>query len=256
MHAGNYVLGVRVPSEEAAALVRELFADRVVVEATPPGNLSLWLAPPATDGTQDLHRLYETYKRTLRTRSVSRAFAALWHELDARDVRVEATHLLVDATTLIDRAGRAHLLDRTWRRSVVDDERRWSRAGLHLVERRWVQFDPQQGTVHAPPVPPQLSEDALRDRIGAIGVDHRADREAQAGTWPIASWIVRPQEGTLAQRTAAAAGAVLDLHGSSGADTVRALAGLMDRLVEVPAGGAGLEKLREALTQLSSDTAA
>ena len=256
LRAGNHVLGVRVPSEDAAALVRELFADRYVPDATPPGNLSLWLAPPSTDGAQDLHRLYQTFTRSLRSRSVTRTLAALWHELDARDVRVDGTQLLVDATTLVDGASRAHLLNRNWRRFVVDDEKRWRRAGLHLVERRWVHLDPQQGTVHAPPVPEQLTEAALEDRIAALGVDHSADGEVRSGTWPIATWTVRPQERTLAQRAVGSAGAVLDLRGRAGADTVREMVGLSERLVQVPEGWSGLEELREALAQLSSDTAA
>ena len=255
LRAGNYVLGVRVPSEDAAALVRELFADRHVPDAAPPGNLSLWLAPPSTDGAQDLHRLYETYARSLRTRSVSRAFAALWHELDAWDDRHSGDELLAAVVTLIDQRGWAHLLNSRWRRAIVDDERRWQRAGLGMVERRWVRIDPEAGCVTVPKVPERLSEDALVGRIDEIGVDHRPTEAPQAGSWPIASWTMEARPLSRAKHVALSAGTMLDLHGPGGAEVVRSIAAHSAGLAELEQPLATFDELRNRLAQLSSVTA-
>lgn len=247
---------MRASSEDAAKLLTERFADRHEPSAEPPGNLSLWLAAPSAGATQDLHRLYETYARALRTRSVTRALGALWHELDQRDLRATGRQLLADVTTVVDVHGRAHLLNRRWRRRIVDDERRWQRAGFRLVERRWATIDPQAGTVSAPPAPASLGEAALGERIATLGVDHRAEGVLQAGSWPIVSWTMETRPLTRAQQVALAAGSVLDLRGPAGVTVVRGVARLLAELPELHVETTSFDELSAGLAQLSSDAGA
>lgn len=87
LRTGGSIIGLRCSDPRLLAPLRELLHRRVVAGVTPDRNLSLWLAPRATTGPQDLHRLYRTYVAELRTRSVARTVAALLHEVDVRDPR-------------------------------------------------------------------------------------------------------------------------------------------------------------------------
>jgi hypothetical protein len=243
LRAGEHVLGVRAGSAALAALLRELFADRVVPDATPPANLSVHLAPPADGATQDLHRLYVTYSRMLRTRSVIRVLDALWHELDIRDVEVARQRLQLSATVVVHE-GRAHVLPGHMRRSLVDDQRRWQVDGLQLVDRRLVDLDPVAGTVTVPVSGLADAHAMILDRIGELDVDHRADAPQPSGVLPIAGWVL--PEGTLASRVVEAAGQVADRPAHDGVALIRGLAAF---LADVPPSTAATaDEVRARLT--------
>jgi hypothetical protein len=243
LRAGEHVLGVRAGSAALAALLRELFVDRLVPDASPPANLSVHLAPPATGGNQDLHRLYVTYSRMLRTRSVIRTVDALWHELDIRDVEVARQRLQLSATVVVHE-GRAHVLPGHMRRRVVDDQRRWQADGFQLVDRRLVDLDPGAGTVTIPVSGLSDAHEAIRNRIGELGVDHRADALRPLGVLPIAGWVL--PEGTLASRVVEAAGQVVDRPAHDGVALIRGLAELLAGLSPLTAATA--DEVRTRLT--------
>ncbi len=232
LQAGGYTLGVRTNTPAVGALLAELFADRLVEGVAPPGNLSVLLAGRAQDGPQELHRLYVTYTRALRTRSASRTLQALWHELDVRDVEVERTRLQLDATTLV-RDGQAYVLPAGVRRTVVDAQRRWSDAGFALVDRRRVDVDPVGATITIPPADLPLGPTALRERIEQHGVVDRNEAELPVGTLPIGGWVLPPAQRTLAGRVVDAAGQVVDRVAHDGVELVRGLSELLADLPDV-----------------------
>ena len=47
LQAGEYVVGVRATAEALGDLLRELFATRLIPDAEPLRNVSVYLAPPA-----------------------------------------------------------------------------------------------------------------------------------------------------------------------------------------------------------------
>jgi hypothetical protein len=136
LRAGDTLLGVRTNTVAATGLLRDLLSARVVPDIQAPRNLSLWVAPFTNAGIQDLHCLYTSHVRTMRTRSARRVPASLWHEFDMHDLAV-AGQRLFDVAVLIE-DGRAHVLPAWVRGAVVDDQRRWERGGPQLLERRWV----------------------------------------------------------------------------------------------------------------------
>ena len=230
VRAGEYVLGVRTNTAEGGALLRDRFADRVVDDADPPANLSLWLAPPADDGPQDLHRLYVTYTRALRTGSVVRALAGLWHELDLWDTRLRDDQVLLDAVVLVNDRG-AHVRPAGERRRIVDQRRAWERDGCHLVDRRAVTLDPAAGVVHVPATPfdddPRLVEACVD-----AGLHHRDAPPAPSGTWPVASWLTGVTAGGASDRLVRAVDAVTVGGGPPLATTFAALARLLPQVPE------------------------
>jgi hypothetical protein len=228
LRAGTHVLGVRTTTLEAGDLLRELFTDRFVPDADPPANLSLLLAPFASDGPQPLHRLYVTHRRVLRTRSARRALDALWHELDVRDVAAARQRMLLDATVVV-RDGAAHVLPASMRREVVDDRRRWEADGFEVVDRRLVDLDPVAGTVTVPPS--GLGSGMLTETtLAATGVAHRPEASQPVGTLPILDWALPPGTRSPAGRVVAAAGQVVDRPAHDGATMLAGLTALLATL--------------------------
>ena len=227
MRAGGYVLGVRVNSPETERIVCEVFADRVVADASPPPNLSLWLEPGGGDGPTELHRLYLTFDRYTRTRSVERALADLWHLLDMHDQRDARSALLVEAAAVIQ-GDRAHLLPARWRQGIVDQERPWARDGLLLADRTWLTLDPAAGTVTVPPLPPSVTE-AIEGH-DHTGFAHRPEAHAcPEGTFSIGSWSTRSAASSGARRAMHAANGLLDRDRVS-AETVASVLRLLEDL--------------------------
>lgn len=248
LQAGEYVLGVRANSEALGDLLRELFATRLIPDAEPPRNVSVYLAPPAESGAQELHRLYVTFSRVVRSRSATRVLDGLWHELDGRDVRLAGNRILTDATILV-RDGTAHLGPSSWRRSIVDDERRWARSGLQLVDRRWSELDPQAGTVTVP-ASGLPRRDELTERLATFGTDDRREPAQPAGTFPLASWTLHSQHLGLAKRLVLAGGSVLDRHRHDGPRLLLDLRAVLAELPAVEPGWVGFNELRERITAL------
>jgi hypothetical protein len=231
------------------SLIREVYGVRLVPGAEPPGNISVFLAQKVGSGPQELHRLYVSHPRTLRTRSLSRLFGALWHELDGFDARFAGQRLLLDVTTLI-RGGEAHLLPGSLRRQVADDERSWARDGFDLVDRRWLGLDAASGTVTVP-TPPGWNEEAwFSERMGALGVQDRPASRTRAGTFPIASWTVADRPASLASRVAIAAGAVLDRQLHDGRQLLTELVQLMEALPALEQSWTWVDELRHYLARL------
>jgi len=223
LRAGNYVLGVRANTSAVGDLVRDVFADRVVEEANPPGNISVLLAPVAAEGPQELHRVYLTYARMLRTRSVRRVLEAMWHFLDAYDRQAAADSLQVVATVFLA-GGRAHLLPADERKQLVDEERQWNREGFVLVDRAALGLDLDDMTVTIPECGLEWT-DEMNARVAALGLDDRpAGVRSKPGTYPIASWTAAANARTVAARVVNAGGQVVDLPDHGGVRLVRRLA--------------------------------
>jgi hypothetical protein len=235
LRAGNHILGVRANSVWLGELLRELFAERVVPDAQPPANLSVLLAPQTADGTQDLHRVYVTHRRTLRSRSALRTLDALWHELDLWDVEVARQRMLVDATVLV-RTGTAHVLPAGMRGAVADHQRRWSREGFRLVDRRKLDLDLSTATITIPPSGLTDDREALQRCLAAAGIDHRAELPQPTGNFPIASWVLPPGQRTLAGRVVDAAGQIVDRPAHDGVAMLRELSALLAGLPDIVGG--------------------
>ena len=249
LRAGQYVLGVRVNSAESAAMLRSVFADRVVDHADPPGNLSLWLSPRSTDGVQELHRLFWNCRSFLRTRAVRRVVGALWHHFEARDARLAGVTPLVDATVLVA-DDRAHLLSANWRQYFVDNERPWSREGFRLIDRPWPAVDLGRGTI-AIEHPGFTAEDeaAFRRLIDGSRIDDRDAVLPASGSLRIASWTLTARETTTATKVVLAAGHVLDLK-DHGAPLVHQLVELMGTMPHTSPGWKEPDELRSLLRAL------
>ena len=205
------------------------------------------MAKQARDGPQELHRLYGTYTRRFRTRSVRRVLTGLWHEFDAWDARAAARSLLIDATVVM-RDERAHLLPANLRRVVANDERRWAKLGLRLVDRCWFEIDVNEGKISLPHT--RLKWDAELERQVAEGGFH--DRGADpmpGGTFPIASWSSNIARPSLAQRVVSAGGQLLDRETLVSADTMQALAALLSRLPSVDSPDADPSRLPKLLAE-------
>jgi hypothetical protein len=249
LQAGEYVLGVRVGSSEMAVLLRQLFAERVVPAAAPPGNLSLFVAPVSDQAAQELHRLYVTFTRTVRTRSVGRLLDGLWHELDGRDAREMSDVPLLEATVLVSQ-GRAHLLPANSRAAIVDDERRWARSGLQLVDRRWLEIDAAEGTVTIPPSGLPAGKVQIPS-IDGVSVSDREEPAQPVGTFPIGSWTLSSSPQSLAKQVVFVAGSVLDRQRHDGERLLHQLADLLHRLPKLEPGWTGKDELRELLSEFS-----
>lgn len=236
LRAGGHVLGVRVGTPEVAELVRTHFADRLEPDATPPPNLSLFLAPRARSGPRGLHRLYVNFSPVARARSAIRAFDALWHEVELRDVEASASRVQLHAAVFVDGDGGAHLLAGQRRRALVDEQRRWAATGLRFVDRRVVDLDVECGTVTVRRSGLAPNHGQLGDRLRLLGIDHRDEAPAPEGTFTIASWQL--PAGTLAEKVLAAAGQVGDRAAHDGVALIEGLAQLLARLpdVGVPTG--------------------
>ena len=246
--AGDHVLGVRANTHELGRLLSSLFADRLVPETAPPGNISVYVAKEAVGGPQELHRLYATHTRRIRTRSVRRILGGLWHELDTRDERAARRSLMVDATVVV-RDERAHLLPAALRRSIVDNERRWSKHGFRLVDRRWLVIDVAAGTVSLPR--PRLKWDAeVADQIADMDLADRETEPASEGSIQIASWNPTLHEGSLADRVALAGEQLLDRRQLVPPEVIRSLAELLARLPQVDAPDADRARLPQRLAEI------
>ena len=249
VRAGQYVLGVRVNSEDAATVLHEVFADRVVVGADPPGNLSLWLSPDSTDGVQELHRLFWNCSSVLRTLSVRRAIAALWHHFEAADARSVGHSPLVDATVLVAEEA-AHLLPPHWRELVVKHERHWTREGFRLVDRPWHAVD--FGSARIAVQQPVYTEEQNAALLRLIDGSHVADRDVPLvapGSLKIESWTLTARETTAATRVLLAAKQVLNLV-DHGAPLVRQLVDLMSTVPQAPVGWGSPDQLPGLLREL------
>ena len=223
------MLGVRANTHEVAELLRQVFTDRVVPAAAPPGNLSVRLAA-AQAGVQELHRLYIGTARVLRTRSVARAVETLWHELDLRDAEASQHLVLLSATVLI-RDGAAHLVPSIWRRAVLDQERQWRDAGFRLVDRRFVALDAASGTIDVPDSGLAGATEAIRGAVMAAGLLDRDEASAHpAGRFPIRNWVLPPAERTLAARVVESAGQVVHRTQHDGEALINALAAFLPQL--------------------------
>lgn len=231
MRAGEYVLGVRANTTALGGLLRDLFRERIVDVADPPGNLSLLLAPRSESNIQDLHRLYVTYTRVLSSRSAIRGLEALWHELDVRDGEVEPHRMQVAATALV-REGQAYLLPARARGRILAEHRRWQAAGFCVVDRRLVDLDPAAGTIHVPRPDLTPASGTLADRVAQLDLLHRDEPTAPAGTLPIASWVLPSAQASLAGRVGEAATQVVD-RTAYGAALLGGLASLLRELPEL-----------------------
>ena len=247
--AGGHVLGIRVNLPGARELVEELFADRVAAGDRPDRNYSLWLAPRAEDGVRDLHRVYRTFVRTMRTRSARRALDTLWHELDVRDVRAAGDQPLFDVTVLV-RDGVAHLLPGILRSTIVDDLRRWERAGFRLVERGWTLLDLAAGTVVVPAVDHPLTDPQLEERLAALDLDDRDEGPSASGSYPIATWTTDGGEQSVAARVGQAGMQVLDRGQHLGPKLLTGLSALLPQVGDLGPSWDGLDGLRAALHDL------
>ncbi len=248
--AGGFVLGVRVNAPEVGVLLRELFAERVVPGALPDRNYSLWLSPRADDGVAEIHRLYRTFVRAMRSRSVRRTLDTLWHELDVRDVRAAGVETLFDVTVLV-RDAQAHLLPGPLRRAIVDDLRRWERAGFRLVERSWVVLDIAAGEVVVPAPRWPLSAPEISERIAALDVDDRDAGCAVSGRFPIATWTTDGGEHTTAARVGQAGMQVLDREQRLSPELLVGLSTLLPTVGDLAPAWDGLDALRCALHALA-----
>jgi hypothetical protein len=244
VRAGGYVLGVRAPSEAVGELLWNLLSERVVADAEPPGNLSVFLALPEPGSPKPLHRLYERHFRNLRTPSPLRVLKALWHELDGYDLRARRDRMLLDGTVLIE-GGRAHILPTGARTAIADNERAWERDGFLMVDRRWVEFDLNVGTVTVPDAGLDL-DDAASRLVGA-GFDVRKGEHRPAGTYPIATWTSARLNQRPSDRVVIAVRQILDRTRHEGAQMVGAAAQLLEHLPEVGTTWTDGDGFREAL---------
>lgn len=216
VRAGDHVLGVRVNTSNGAHLLRELFSDRLVPDAEPPPNVSVYLAPDASDGRRELHRLYVNGVLLLRSREPARILEAAWHEVDMRDRRASGEDLLADAAVLL-RGGEAYLLPSSLRRRLNDRERRWTAHGFVLLDRRWCTIDLAAGTIRRPVLgglDPDLS--------GSIDVD--GQQELTIGYWTASLDPLSP-----ARRLTVAAQQLLDRPGRLAAGDIEHLRALLER---------------------------
>jgi hypothetical protein len=225
VHAGEHVLGVRASSEAAASAVHRVLEPRLA-RGTPPANVSLLLEASAARAPTPLHGLFVPYARTVTTGSVRRVLAALWHEADRRDALLDRARPQVSATVLI-RDHRAFLLPPAVTPHVAADRRRWSAAGFALVDRRNIDLDLGTRTVTIPEPPIDRIGTAVEE-LCASGVSDRPDlAAARPGTYPIAEWVLLPDDRTLAERVLEAATQLIDLPRHGGAQAVEQLATLL-----------------------------
>ena len=239
------MLGVRASSEVLGDLLAAAFSDRLVADADPPGNLSVYLGAPGADGVRPLHRLYDTYARTLRTRSVTRLMDAVWHELDSRDTRLGSDALLLDVAAVVQDE-RVHLLPSSWRRVLVDDARRWSRDGLMVVDRRIVELDVVTASVRIP-ASGFAWPAGTYERLLATSVEDRPEPVQPAGEFPIASWTTDSRAVRPAVRLTQAATRVADRDHRLNVTRLRGLGGLLGRVPPLPAVWGTWDELREQL---------
>ncbi len=229
-------------------VLQELFAGRFIQAAEPPPNLSVYLAAWTGDGEQEVHRLYWNCERLVRTRSVSRVLETLWHMLDAYDVRAAERVKLVNSIALF-REGEVYLIPRRYRRSVVDEERRWIKLGFQRIDRRWLEFDAAAGTVTVPATDLPVDE-VVASIASKLEVEHRAEPSAPAGTFPIRGWVLTGRRLSPAGRLTAATSLLLDRHQHVDAQLVMQMAELLERLPPLDQGYLKPEELRTRLASL------
>jgi hypothetical protein len=244
VQAGDYVLGVRAPTESVGELLRSLLSERVVVDAEPPGNLSVFLTLPEPGSPRPLHRLYEGHFRNLRTPSPLRVLEGLWHEFDGYDVRARRDRMLLDGTVLIQ-GGRAHILPTRARAPIADNERVWERDGFLMVDRRWVELDLNAGTVTVPD--PGLDLDGAATELIRAGFEMRKGEDRPSGTYPIATWTSARLNQRPSDRAVMAVCQILDRTRHEGAQMVRAAAQLLEHLPVVGTTWTDGDGFREAL---------
>lgn len=236
VRAGRFVLGVRTNTEAGAEVVSRLFDDRLLEGARPPANLSLWLAPDADGAVGGLHRTYLAHVRMERGRSARRAIDTVWHELDGVDAMAEGRRVF-DLTVLV-RDGRAHLFPGWLRVAVIDDQRRWERAGFVVLERRWIEVDLASHEVLVPAPVSVQRRDEMASSLAAAEIEIGDDR-ALHGRIPIASWNVASGAGD-AERLGAVVG---DLRVGTSEVTAATVRELAVHLGELPSLGVDLEPL-------------
>lgn len=240
---------MRASSVQIGALVREVFSERLVPNAQPPGNFSVFLAEKADGGSQEFHRLHACHSRTLRTLSASRLLATLWHELDCFDARMHGDRMLLDVAAVV-RGGMAHLLPSALRRVIGEEERRWARDDFEFVDRRWLDLDLSTGTVTVPI--PRLGdwESVGRETLPEFGLTDQAGPASPAGTFPIASWTVASRPLSPSRRVAAAGGAILNRQQQDGPRMIAGLAQLLSTLPVIEEPWDWTVELRSHLLQL------
>ena len=249
VRAGSHVLGLRANNPQLKELLEDLFAPRLVPDATPDRNFSVWLAPRASDsGVRDLHRVYRAFVRTMRTRSARRALDSLWHELDVRDIRAAGEWPLFDVAAFV-RDGQAHLLPGVLRRTIVDDLRRWEQGGFRLVPRPWLELDLAAGELIVPPPTFALTDEQLADRLYALDLEDRPEEPLLDGRYPIATWTTDGGQQSPATRVAQAGTLVLDRERHAGPQLLAGIAGLLPRVGDLGPQWDGIDSLRAAFSR-------
>lgn len=246
LRAGGYVLGIRANTPALRDLLHELFVDRLVPDAQPDRNYSIWLTERSEAGVRDLHRLYRTFVRTMRSRSARRVLDTLWHELDVRDLRAAGEQPLFDVAVLV-RDGQAHLLPGVLRRTIVDDLRRWEQHGYRLLERGWTTVDLAAGEVVVPAPRWPVTDEELTRRLDVLDLDDREEGPSPAGRLPIATWTTDAGKQSIAARVGQAGMTVLDRDQRLNPTLLVGLSALFARVGDLGPSWGDVDELRQAL---------
>jgi hypothetical protein len=235
-------------------LVEYLFGTRVQRNTQAPGNLSIWVAPIEEDRFRSFHRLYETHRLALRTKSLRRTLDLLWHELDGWVRRSysysygDTDRLLIDTVVAIH-MGRAHLLDARWRRALAREERRWVRAGFRILDRRWVELHLRSRSIEIAPSGLAWDDTALEYLHQLHPIGDRVEPQPK-GIFPIASWSMDIDEVSLASRVLALGGCVLDRERYDGQTLIDGLASFAQTIPVLSVKGRSLDELRVVLLEM------
>jgi hypothetical protein len=178
------------------ATVRALLARYVVDGVKAPPNYSVRIGGSDAEGRggRDLHLLYKSSTKAVRSRVPSRVLRGLVTYLASHTFTCPLDRLRTSAVALLA-DGDAVLAPPFLLRSLDVLQPRLERAGLRFVDAPFVQIDPAAAEVVVEPSALDVDDSILQALDGRFASSDREPPAVEPGRYPLRGWAVRVDRG-------------------------------------------------------------
>jgi len=202
---GDFHIGVRYNSEEAADLLDRLLLGSVVADSKAPDNYSVAIHPQG-GGSRGLSLLVKGGQQLVRSRSSARVLQGLLLHLSMATAPLDPGYLHLYASVAV-RDGEAFLLPNVAGSWLKQIQPRLARRGLQLADVPFAVIDPVSAELIVPE--PELPYD--RELLDRLDKDLKLTSElprVRPGRYPISRWFQTLADGVSLTAAIAVANAV------------------------------------------------